>query len=365
MKATISCASFQRYNANSRGNNSKDCVKRAISFAFNLDYNEVSKLLIAQAKKLHKDKWNILSVYEPVIYDLGGAKGQVPPTAYTVEEFIDNVFPSGTVIIETGPKPAKYGYGNHLTCVVDGTLYDSWDSSSQYVCQYYVVEGVVHEMSDIRDHLDELLQEGGLLIWDLFDKYVEKYTLTGSLESPIVSEIDEYKISYRLTYADMYLPKPGKLSFEIACPFSPTTTVDSARKKMQDIIKTRMYDRFAAVANKLKNRQEALTLFINSGYDATQMKEVTLYDGNDRRFYNSLPEWCKPFVVYVDVTAPGEYADSYKLHMYPIPGDPRKPKGKITPADEVRLEGFDAAEIKAQLDRYKRTYDRPYDDYER
>ena len=45
MKRYISSADYVNYNANSRGNNVGDCVKRALSMAFDMDYNQTSKEL--------------------------------------------------------------------------------------------------------------------------------------------------------------------------------------------------------------------------------------------------------------------------------------------------------------------------------
>lgn len=41
----VNSATLVEYNANDRGKNAPDCVKRAISMAFSIPYSEVSKAL--------------------------------------------------------------------------------------------------------------------------------------------------------------------------------------------------------------------------------------------------------------------------------------------------------------------------------
>lgn len=365
----IESATYKRYNANNRGNNSPDCVKRAISMAFDLDYNQVSKLLIAKAKKHHCTNWNIAPVFEDVIYELGGEKAKEPDRIYQVDDFIDAVFPTGTVILETGPKPCRYNAGNHLTCVVDGVLYDSWDSSDQYVAQYYVVEGVAHNFTDIQDHLEEMVPEGEKLILQLCSKYEEKYDLQGRIALQ-PTRIDGFTIKFQYLYQDDCTGSRLKDRYNyVNCVFSPTMSLQEARKKMIETIKIRLYDKFYAVAKAHVDKKEGNTLFEQSGYTEEHKKkwcmDIAYLPGNERRFFNSLPGWAKPFVTYMDIDRPGYYHDSYKLEILPIKGDPRKPSpDSIRSRDLVVFEAYDAATIREELQRYKQTFERPMDDYD-
>lgn len=362
MKRAINTATYKEYNANNRGNYSTDCVKRAISMAFDLDYNKVSKLLLTEAKKRHANSWKIARVFEPVIYALGGDKGKAPDDACSVSEFIDNIMPTGTVIMETNSKPCEYGQGNHLTCAVDGVLYDSWDSSTQYVCNYYVVAGAEHNFTDIQDWLGDLIPEGSEICQKLFEKYQQKYQLTGSFEL-LPSWIDGYSVLIRYKYADDVTGTTRKNTYNtIACVFSPTTSREQAHKKMIDTIKTRMYDKFYAIAKMHRERNEGDDLFTASGYQEGDAGQLYLY-GAQKRFFNSLPGWVKPFVVYLDVSNPGRFSDSYQVEILPIKGDPRKPEGIITYRDRVSFYAESSDIIKEEMARYKSRYERPGDDY--
>lgn len=364
ISTTIDGATYKQYNANNRGTNAPDCVKRAISMAFNMDYNKVSKLLLAKAKEKHKSHWNIVPVFEPVIYELGGSKGisgRIPDpntgkmteeNRYTVEALIDELGPNATIIMETSKTPRQYGLGNHLTCSVNGTLYDSWDSSDQYVCQYYLVENSTHQFTDIGDHIDELIAECPDLIGQLWTKYRDKYNLSGQFTNRGGRKKSEFSFYFQLTYHDDAVAEVWNLD----CVFSPTMSIEQARKKMIETIKVRMYDRFYSINQKVKQRAEGMSLFYESGYTDEDRKEDRLWmDGIEQRFFNSLPGWVKPFVIYINVQQPGQYSDSYTLTTLPIKGDPRR--------ENVNFYGYQAADVKDEIDRYRKNFARVDDDY--
>lgn len=318
--------------------------------AFNIDYNQVSKLLLAKAKEKRKSQWNILKVYEPVIYDLGGEKGRIPEEPIQVADFIDQYVLTGVCIMETNGKPEKYGYGNHLTCCVNGTLYDSWDSSDQYVCQYYLINDVSHEFTDIGDHLDALIDEGEQLVGQLWQKYQAKYNLPGQFTNIGSRKKTEFSFYFRLEYKDDSV----RDVHDLACVFTPTMSVDEARKKMAETIKIRMYDRFYAINQKRKQSSEGDSLFYESGYTENDKRNLYL-DSRERRFFDSLPGWIKPFIVYVNIQDPGQYSDSYQLEALPIKGDPRR--------KNVTFYGYNSADVKDEIARYRKNFERVDDDY--
>lgn len=352
---SIDAATYVPYNANNRGTNAPDCVKRAISMAFNLDYNEVSKLLLAEAKARSRSRWNIPSVYQPVMYRLGASKGQAPTSPIRVLDFIDQYVPEGACIIETNPKPVGPGRGNHLTCSVSGTLYDSWDSSNQYVCQYYLIEQSNHEFTDVDDHLTELIEAGGQLIEQLWPKYQQKYDLPGEFRLVRKGEKSQFSIYFKLAYIDKSSFKEEILEhWEIVCPFTPTMTTESAMKKMIETIKVRMYDRFYAINQKINKKSTGDALFYESGYTDDDRSRLWL-DGREEKFFNSLPGWIQPFITYLRIERPGEYSDSYEVEALPIKGDSDRSK--------VSFYGFNSADVKDEINRYKKNFERVGVDY--
>lgn len=105
--------SFKYYNANAKGRHTNDCVVRAISLAedktWNETYKELSKL--AQAQGILLDD---VEFVEPLL-----------DGRYTRECFEDTFVGE---FIETHPI-GKYlvTMSGHITCIIDGVLYDSFD----------------------------------------------------------------------------------------------------------------------------------------------------------------------------------------------------------------------------------------------
>ena len=144
-------------------------------------------------------------------------------------------------------------------------------------------------------------------------------------------------------------------SFNIAYPFSPSTTLDEANKKMKEITKIRMYDRFYTIKKQLDEKQEAHELYEES--PDKRNHDLVFYDGLEQRFYNGLPGWCKPFITYLNVQNPGQYSDSYEVTMIPLPGDPVR--------DRVTFYGYDSNMIKGELQKYREEgFKRPGYDYD-
>lgn len=104
---------YKYYNANARGNFVNDCVIRAISVAegksWDKTYDELSN--IAQ------DEGNLLDDMDFVEGYLDKRYKRVRHYSKTVGEFIEE-FPKGTFLITME---------GHITVVIDGTLYDTFD----------------------------------------------------------------------------------------------------------------------------------------------------------------------------------------------------------------------------------------------
>lgn len=114
---------YIQYNPNPTGRNVGDCAVRAISKAFDIDW-ESAYLLIAVAGYNMGDMPSGDSVWGAVLRQNGFYRRSIPntcPDCYTAEDFCEDN-PDGVFVL---------GFGNHVATVVDGDLYDSWDSSQQ------------------------------------------------------------------------------------------------------------------------------------------------------------------------------------------------------------------------------------------
>ena len=111
------------YNPNPTGRRVGDCAVRALSKALGMDW-EVTYLAIAMNGYDMGDMPSSDSVWGSVLRQHGFYRKSIPntcPDCYTVEDFC-NDNPRGTFVL---------GFGGHVATVVDGNLYDSWDSSKE------------------------------------------------------------------------------------------------------------------------------------------------------------------------------------------------------------------------------------------
>lgn len=112
-----------KYNPNPTGRNVGDCSVRAVSAALGIDWENAYDL-IAEAGRAMGDMPSSDSVWGSVLRQNGFYRESIPntcPDCYTMENFCrDN--PDGIFVV---------GFGGHVATVVDGDLYDSWDSSQE------------------------------------------------------------------------------------------------------------------------------------------------------------------------------------------------------------------------------------------
>lgn len=111
------------YNPNPCGRSVGDCAIRAIAKALDTDW-ESAYVLVADAGLKMCDMPSSDSVWGAVLRQYGFNKTILSnhcPTCYTVEDFCDD-HPYGIFVL---------GFGGHVATVVNGDLYDSWDSSQE------------------------------------------------------------------------------------------------------------------------------------------------------------------------------------------------------------------------------------------
>lgn len=111
------------YQPNPCGRAVGDCAVRAVSKALGISWEEAYDL-IATAGFNMCDMPSSDSVWGAVLRSHGFNKVAIPnscPECYTVNDFCrDN--PEGIFVL---------GFGGHVATVINGDLYDSWDSSQE------------------------------------------------------------------------------------------------------------------------------------------------------------------------------------------------------------------------------------------
>ncbi len=109
-----------------------DCVIRAIAKGTNLDWETVYQGLTLLGLKI-KDVPNSTRVYRKYLEQQGYAKERQPRkpdnTKYTLNEFAESN-PKGRFVVSLA---------NHLTVVIDGLVYDTWNCLHKTVGNYWEV----------------------------------------------------------------------------------------------------------------------------------------------------------------------------------------------------------------------------------
>lgn len=119
---------WEEYNPNPVGRRVGDCAVRAVAKALDHDWETAYTMLVANGF-LMGDMPSSDSVWGATLRQHGFIRESVPntcPDCYTAEDFC-NDHPDGVFVL---------GFGGHTATIVDGTLYDSWDSSNE-IPQFY------------------------------------------------------------------------------------------------------------------------------------------------------------------------------------------------------------------------------------
>lgn len=120
---------FKYYNANPYKIRVGDCVIRALSKALNMSWEDVYIDLTIQGYILG-DLLSSNAVWDAYLKSKKFKRDIVSndcPECYTVNDFCEE-HPNGTYII---------GTGTHCIAVIDGCVYDTWDSSGETPIYFY------------------------------------------------------------------------------------------------------------------------------------------------------------------------------------------------------------------------------------
>lgn len=119
---------WKLYNPNPVNRVVGDCAIRAVAKALNTDW-ETAYAMVTLNGFLMGDMPSSDSVWGAVLRQNGFVRSVIPETCpdfYTAEDFCRE-HPIGTYVL---------GFGGHTATVVDGVLYDAWNSSNE-IPQYF------------------------------------------------------------------------------------------------------------------------------------------------------------------------------------------------------------------------------------
>lgn len=111
------------YNSNPVGANTEDCAIRAVALALGISWDEAFDEIAIMAKNMGRTMHNN-AAWGAVLRRHGFKRAVIPntcPECYTAEDFC-NDNPEGVYVL---------GFGTHTATVINGNLYDTWDSSQE------------------------------------------------------------------------------------------------------------------------------------------------------------------------------------------------------------------------------------------
>lgn len=118
-----------KYNANPVGNRVRDCAQRAISAALDVDWDTASDMIYEMAKGMGTTTDDD-NAWGAVLRRSGFYRAIIPntcPECYTMTDFCRD-HPRGVFVVKMP---------EHVATVIDGKLYDTWDSSEEIPIYYW------------------------------------------------------------------------------------------------------------------------------------------------------------------------------------------------------------------------------------
>lgn len=343
------------YNANPDAKSKPDCVIRALSMAYDMDYKDVKKELREIMKGMNLDVWNIRLVFEVFIKDHGVKDTVKIKEDITVGEFMES-HPTGTYIIRCQDRPITRGSkSGHLVAMVDGDIYDSWDCTRYYLDYYYLVDGDTSVISAIdTNKLYELIKEE-------IEEYGNKLIKKAGISEYKFEETSKYLkeqsiIVYYNFKVTEYLPRTvdNPRSFKFVYNFNPRYSNDKTLQIIENVTKNYLNKYIGRFKHDWKEGLEA---------DALTGDYPDLYRNRDwdAELIHKLPQWARNSVISMQYNPEGK---RYGTYMYDVEikalrGDPR-----ATDADDtVVFYADDINDLRDQLDTYKKTFHRFGYDY--
>lgn len=122
---------WEEFNPNPASRRVGDCAVRAISKALDVDWEAAYMMLTVQGYIMN-DMPNSNAVWGSLLKRNGFARHAIPntcPECYTMADFARD-HKNGLYVV---------GTGNHVVCIKDGIIYDSWHSENE-IPQYYWVK---------------------------------------------------------------------------------------------------------------------------------------------------------------------------------------------------------------------------------
>lgn len=387
--ANVTSAELVKYNANTRGTRTGDCTARAISLAFGIDYQQARKALNDSAKahnlanKRPFWEYNSHSNCIEVIRNLGGGGLNGNVERIPVGEFADN-HSTGTYIIWCS-KTGLSNVGNHLVTIIDGKIYDSWDSRGYMVKGYWTIANGTssNDIVDLKPYLDEFFssvtEEDYHKVFDnIVDKNRKLKKLCNEYSTDITITLDISK-AFRENYTFKFIYKidisfsnsrikETRFDGRFAVTFKPTMQAEQVKDYFTTTFYDKLYSSIHTAVDKVEDMLEGDKLL---GSARRTDKELAFWNDSERRSFNTLPYWVRQLATNFYIES-GDYSDRIRLRMLRLPNDPdydpAGPEDDSTirigyPSKHVTFYAPTMDNLRAGLEVYKKTgdFDHAYD----
>ena len=124
--------SYQYYNPNPSGWDGIDCTVRALTKALDIPWEKAYTMLAVNGFIMN-DVMNATHVFGATLRQNGFRRYTIPnecPDCFNAEDFAE-AHPEGVYVL---------AFGDHVCTIVDGTIYDSWDSRGRIPMFYWTKE---------------------------------------------------------------------------------------------------------------------------------------------------------------------------------------------------------------------------------
>ena len=346
-------AAFNRYNANSKNERVGDCVKRGLSFAYGMDYNEVGRELNRIKNEIGSFAYNVPRTYNKFLRDRGAELLDPKVHEYkgmTEEEFSQK-YNTGIYIVLSGPKTK--GYSTHMCCIFNGDIVDSWNSSNYIVYEAWSIKGVQDtittvEWDDVETDLNVFIDTYLKQVNTKYAEWFEVYRQPG-----YQVDLLTYQMKFLLTTKDLppesdYYPNK-KYMRRVVVKLNPRMDEEKNLEVLKPKLKQSVYDWIYPYQKDMRDTK-AIANIQNDRYKNTWDKKQLL----------KLPEWVRPLTEYFwyDETGRANW-HAYELRFKALPDDPYiEDRGNT-----VRIEEDNYRDFKGALDSYKKDFSRPGYDY--
>ena len=353
-----------KYNANAYGRDTGDCVIRAISLAFGKDYKKVASDLHKMRREWNYEYWNIAPNFEKVLDSYGIIKTEDfrNEVTMTEAEFAEKNS-SGTYILSTGKD--KDRKRSHLVCVIDGDIYDSWDSSNRYVKYVYVVKYGKDNINNIKMTSSRSSELRVYITHSFIEKFRNGLSTYEYGSMMKINSVLVYNNGYRYKISAFYYPRFNdaineyfdvrdrivNIGFEIN--LNPRL---NSIQVIDDLIDNQVAHLKRIIPRRVK---EILSNYEIATNNANSVNANPYFSMNDREIINQLPIWCRSFIVEVTDNSDIYNYSSDSVYKYEVIMNALKDDPQFDSDNQV---GFYANSIKdliSQINRYKKNYSRP------